>query len=162
MAERLPLNERERADLVAYLDGELHGEAARAIEAKINLYPEVRAEAESLKRAWDLLDFLPRHEPSPTFTERTVSRVVPLQPTIPLRPHRPWLMPAAWAASVLLAFAAGWAGYAWLVPARPGEDDLMRDLRIIENLPLYEPVGDMDFLRRLDQGDLFGRESSGG
>jgi len=34
-----PLDEQERADLVAYLDGELGGEAARALEAKLSLNP---------------------------------------------------------------------------------------------------------------------------
>ncbi|MGL4555560.1 MAG: anti-sigma factor family protein, partial [Gemmataceae bacterium] len=55
----VPLTARERADLVAYLDGELSGEAAESMEAKLNLDPRMRAEAESLKKAWDLLDFLP-------------------------------------------------------------------------------------------------------
>src|SRR3954451_13737717 len=56
------LSEQERADLVAYLDGELTGEAARALEAKITLDPQARAEAETLKRTWELLDFLPKPE----------------------------------------------------------------------------------------------------
>jgi anti-sigma factor RsiW len=161
MAGRLPLTEQERADLVAYLDGELHGEAARAVEARIHLYPEVRAEAESLKRAWDLLDFLPSPEPSPSFTERTLSRAVPLPATEPLARPRRWPLVTAWAASVVLAFAAGWSGYAWLVPWRPGERELVQDLRVIENYRLYEPAGDLDFLRRLAQGDLFGEDPNG-
>jgi anti-sigma factor RsiW len=152
------LTEQEQADLVAYLDGELHGEAARSVEAKLSLHPEVRAEAESLKRAWDLLDFLPHPEPSPQFTERTLSRLA--TPRRPRRARR-WLMPAAWAAAVLAAFAAGWAGYAWLVPARPGERELLHDLRIIENFRYYEPVGDMSFLGQLGQPDVFGDEQAG-
>src|SRR4051812_30678918 len=72
------LSEQERADLVAYLDGELTGEAARALEAKITLDPQARAEAETLKRTWELLDFLPKPEPSASFTHRTLSRINPV------------------------------------------------------------------------------------
>ncbi len=60
MADKQPLSEQEKADLVAYLDGELGGEAARSLEAKITLDPAARSEAETLKRTWDLLDYLPR------------------------------------------------------------------------------------------------------
>src|SRR5262249_40048474 len=60
MSKRRPLSEDERADLVAYLDGETTGDAKRAIEAKLNLDPVWRAEAASLKRTWNLLDYLPR------------------------------------------------------------------------------------------------------
>ena len=54
MTEPAHLSEQERADLVAYLDGELSGEAARAMEAKISLNPAIRAEADALRRAWEL------------------------------------------------------------------------------------------------------------
>ena len=64
MPNSSPLNERERADLVAWLDGELEGEAARA-------------EADALRKTWELLDYLPRPEPSASFTHRTLSRLAP-------------------------------------------------------------------------------------
>jgi anti-sigma factor RsiW len=67
-------------DLVAYLDGELGTDGNEAIEARIGLDPTVRAEADALKRTWDLLDYLPRPEPSPNFTERTLSRLEPVRP----------------------------------------------------------------------------------
>ena len=62
-------------ELVAFLDGELGAEENEAIEAKISLDAGVRAEADALKKTWDLLDYLPRPEPSPHFTERTISRI---------------------------------------------------------------------------------------
>src|SRR4051812_21353285 len=73
------LNAKEQADLVAFLDGELTGEAARALETKLSLDPAARAEAESLKRTWELLDFLPRSEPSPAFTQKTISKLAPIR-----------------------------------------------------------------------------------
>jgi hypothetical protein len=67
-------------ELVAYLDGELGVEGNHAIEARIGLDPTVRAEADALKKTWDLLDYLPRPEPSPNFTERTLSKLEPILP----------------------------------------------------------------------------------
>jgi anti-sigma factor RsiW len=159
MARKSAFTERERADLVAYLDGELEGEAARALEAKLSLSPEARAEAESLKRAWEMLDYLPRAEPSPHFTERTLSRLAPLRAARP--GWRRWMAAGAWAAGVLAAFAAGWVGFNRLVPAEPGERELVQDLRIVENKRLYELVPDLDFLKKLDDPDLFGEDGSG-
>ena len=75
MSERPPLSDEDRATLVAYLDGELDEDAVRQVEARISQDPTVRAEVESMKRTWELLDYLPRAEPSPTFTHRTVSLV---------------------------------------------------------------------------------------
>jgi anti-sigma factor RsiW len=162
MADRQPLTDKERAELVAYLDGELHGAAARAMEARLNLYPEVRAEAESLRRAWDMLDFLPRPEASPHFTERTISRILPV-PGAEIRtpPPQSFVVPILWAAAVVTAFLGGWAAYEWLIPHEPGERELVQDLRIIENFRLYEQADDIDFVRQLDQSELF-RDEVGG
>jgi len=79
MTEPSHFSEQERADLVAYLDGELTGEAARALEAKLSLDPAARAEADALRRTWELLDFLPRPQPSLRFTHRTLERLSPLR-----------------------------------------------------------------------------------
>jgi anti-sigma factor RsiW len=165
MAQGHPLSEDERADLVAYLDGELKGEAVRALEAKLQLHPEARSEAEALKKTWELLDFLPRAEPSASFTEKTLSRLVPIPGTekLPLRKAR-WrtrIFTAAWVAGVVLAFAVGWIGFKWLFPAYPGEQELIGDLRIIENKRLYDAIEDMDFLKQLGQPELFGDEQLG-
>jgi anti-sigma factor RsiW len=162
MAKQSPLTDRERADLVAYLDGELEGEAARALEVKLSLSPEARAEAESLKRAWEMLDYLPRADPSPHFTERTLSRLAPVTPGSLVHSRwRRWARAGVWAALVAGAFAAGWVGFNRLVPFEPGEREMVQDLRIIENLRLYEAVPDLDFLKALDQPDLFGEDGTG-
>jgi anti-sigma factor RsiW len=124
MAKRQPLTEQERAELVAYLDGELQGEAARAIEVRLSLDPAVRAEADSLRRAWDMLDFLPRPAVSSHFTERTLSRLHPVTADQLRSPRRRWLswaLAACWIVALVAAFLAGWAAYEWLVPASPTE-----------------------------------------
>ncbi len=63
------------AELVAYLDGELDPVAARKVEARLASDPVARAKAAELKKTFDLLDYLPRPEPSPTFTTRTLDRL---------------------------------------------------------------------------------------
>src|SRR5690349_7189114 len=106
MTEPSRLNEREQAELVAYLDGELSGEAARAMEAKLSLNPAARAEADALRRTWELLDYLPRPQPSPHFTHRTLDRLAPVR--IGDRRRRSRYLGLGWAAALLLS---GWAGY---------------------------------------------------
>ncbi|HXG10610.1 MAG TPA: hypothetical protein VNK04_12685 [Gemmataceae bacterium] len=162
MSEPPPLSDAEREELVAYLDGELDEEAARAVAARINVDPRVRAEAEALRGTWDLLDYLPRPEPSPSFTHRTLQRVSALRLTQPARrPWRVWQIAAGWAAAVVLATLVGFGGMEAFLARQPTDEDLIRDLRIIENKRLYEPVDDIDFLRKLAQPELFGDDSPG-
>ena len=40
-------------------------------------------------------------------------------------------------------------------------EDLTRNLRVIENMRFYEHVDDLNFLKSLDQPDLFGDDASG-
>ena len=166
-----PLTEEERADLVAYLDGELVGEAKRTVETRVNLDPTWRAEADALKRTWELLDYLPRPEPSADFTQRTLSLLEPIGPS---DQHRG--VGARWRLARWLPLGIGWAaagalaaavGYRAALPPRPplqqpGEQELLRDLRVIENKHYYDMVDDIDFLKQLDNPDLFGDEGIGG
>lgn len=166
MSDATPLNDEERADLVAYLDGEVKGEAARVIEARLVRDPGVRAEADALKQAWDLLDYLPRPEPSPNFTHRTLERLAPLKaeaarPT-PWQRWRKHALGAGWAAALVLAALAGHAAYQHYASHHPGDAELVRDLRLIENKRYYELGDSVEFLKQLDQPDLFAEEHPGG
>ena len=167
MSESTPLSDEDRATLVAYLDGELGEEEARHVEARISQDPAVRAEVESMKRTWELLDYLPRAEPSPSFTHRTMSRISAIRPaaTQPARagtPGPPWRRRLGWAAAMALAAAAGFAAVTFLLPPDRTDEELARDLRVIENRRLYEPIDDIDFLHALEQADLFGEDTTGG
>src|SRR5262249_19754208 len=113
MSNQPPLNEEERADLVAYLDGELDAAKARAVEDRIGKDPAARAEAETLKKTWELLDSLPRPEPSPSSTHRPLDRLAAMRPSgpTPAVPRRRWGLTAlGWVAAGLVAAAAGYAG----------------------------------------------------
>jgi hypothetical protein len=176
-----PLSDQDREDLVAYLDGELPESAAKTLEAKLNLDAEARAEAVALRKTWELLDFLPRPEPSASFTHRTMERLsvqVSLARAGWLGSGRwpRWVLGVAWAAVVLLAAGVGFAGVHFLAKEHPGDngprqerpdplaslgpkelkEKLVQDLRILENRRLYDNVDDLDFLRELDDPELFG------
>ncbi len=75
VADDGPAPDPFEAELVAYLDGELDGPEARRVEARLAKDPGARARAAELKKSFDLLDYLPRPEPSPTFTTRTIDKL---------------------------------------------------------------------------------------
>ncbi|HKI36741.1 MAG TPA: hypothetical protein VKA46_33105 [Gemmataceae bacterium] len=155
------MSNEDRATLVAYLDGELDEEAARQVEARMTQDPAVRAEVESLRRTWELLDYLPRAEPSPNFTHRTISLVTGEHKAALLarRRRRRRLFAAAWAAAVLLAALGGFGAVTLLVPREPTDEELAHDLRVLENRKLYDQVDSISFLKELDQPDLFGDDN---
>ncbi len=162
------------AELIAYLDGELAGPEAQEVEARLALDPAARAKAQAYKKTFDLLDYLPRPEPSPDFATRTLTRLQPAasssahaaSPTLPYAPpaaRRPPLW--VWLAAAVAAAAGGYAGHAALRayadrPARGTADWSYADARVIDNLPLYLGVDDLDFLRALDDPDLFAPDPS--
>lgn len=162
------LNPEEREDLVAYLDGELDEKKAQDVETRMHSDATLRAEADALKQAWDLLDYLPRPEPNTSFTQRTMQRLnlhhgvsTQTMPSAP-RPARRRLA-AVWAAGLLLALAGGFWGGQLLAPAptAPPDEALLRHLRVLELKHLYDRVEDLEELRALDHPDLFGDEPSG-
>jgi anti-sigma factor RsiW len=93
-----PIDAALKAQLIAYLDGELNEDEESAVEVRLNTDPAARREATALKQTWDLLDYLPKHEPSPTFTSKTLSRLdkVPVPPpSVPLTPPPASAVPTA-------------------------------------------------------------------
>jgi anti-sigma factor RsiW len=50
----------EDSDLVAYLDGELAGEAAASVDDQLAKNPKLRKQAEQYRKTFDLLDHLRR------------------------------------------------------------------------------------------------------
>lgn len=162
------LNDQDRANLVAYLDGELDAKTSAALEAKIHLDASARAEVESLRQTWGMLDYLPKPAPSTSFTNRTMERLslerMPVATGRMPIPASAWWRNVPWAAAVLAA-ALGGFGLANLIWPRGkdfAEEDavLVRHLRVIEKLPQYQGVEDLDFLLQLDHPELFGEEGS--
>lgn len=178
------------AELIAYLDGELEPAAARELEDRLDADPNLRARAEGLKRSYDLLDFLPKPEPSPTFATRTMDKL-PVSGTRPavstaetaatpapagfsslsftgMQPAAggpSWAWAACLALAVALALGIGYLGTAALrayvfpptEPKEPGNDSIpVADVRLIERLPLYAAVDDLEYLNQLGTPEFFG------
>ncbi len=163
-------------ELVAYLDGELDIDAAQAVAAKISLNPRLRAEADSLKRAWDVLDMLPRPQPSAGFSAKTISQALPALSAATVLPRPPAIttmasMPAVPAAgrswlpvAALLVAVGGLGGYfgrAGLIapPDERAKDAAMiGELSLLKNARLYRHVDDIEYLRKLDTPELFAED----
>jgi anti-sigma factor RsiW len=169
----MALSEDEKAELVAYLDGELDEAATQAVEAKVATDPDARAELDALKQTWGMLDYLPKASPSANFTHRTLERLTlenigdkATKPIPVASPARPWLARVGWAAAIVLALVGGYLVTLKFKPDQtpdpiPDADvPLLRHLRIAEKWRYYENVDDVDFARKLNHPDLFGEDPS--
>ncbi len=77
--EQLRLTPDERADLVAYIDGELPDASRGALSTKLTQSATARREVELLKKTWELLGHLPFPEVDPQFAERTITEIRQLE-----------------------------------------------------------------------------------
>lgn len=159
------------ADLIAYLDGELDGADAARVEDRLALDPAARSKAEAYKKTFGLLDYLPKPEPSPDFATRTLTKLQPALSAsglgatvgytgsaVAMPARTSWNGAIAWAAAAVVAVAGGFGAHAGLRPFvdPPRTDDLLfTDHRVIDHLPLYLAADDLDFVRQLDDPDLF-------
>ncbi len=171
----MPLNDDEKAELVAYIDGELDEEATQAMEARLATDPDARAEMDALKQTWGMLDYLPKASPSSNFTNRTMERLTlekvgpaPAAKTQPMPTRRRgWVVAASWLAVVALALGVGYLGVSHFapVPAQPDTSldpdlPLVRHLRIVEKWRWYENADDLEFVKKLAHPEMFGDDPS--
>jgi anti-sigma factor RsiW len=161
--EQLRLTPDERADLVAYVDGELPESHSRIISTKLTQSATARREVEMLQKTWELLDYLPLPQATGEFSEKTVSQIRRLE----LR-DRSWEPAvAAWSARLarimvyLLVGAAflgvGFALTRWVWPDPTTR--LVRDLTLAEHLDEYLEVGSFEFLSQLADSKAFGDDA---
>ncbi len=150
-------------ELTAYLDGELDPQAVKRVEERLGRDPAYHEELQRLQRAWDLLDRLPRASVNETFTKTTIEIVAiaasedaaAVQSAWPRRHRRQQLLGGlGLVAAGLVGFVAGH----WLWP-NPNEQ-LLRDLPVLENFELYYQADNIDFLRLLDEQGLFAEGES--
>jgi anti-sigma factor RsiW len=164
MADTPSLTDDDRAELVAYLDGELDATTAERVEERLRTDPRIRAEADAYRQTWALLDYLPQADPSPTLASRTMQQLSALR-TIPDPASRRWpsLRTWAWAAGLIAAAGIGYA----VTPSAQRTMDLdsdpvyLSESRLIENLPLYLAVENLEYLQTLDTIELFGEDAVG-
>ncbi len=155
--------DRIQEELVAYLDGELDDAASERVVARLRGDPTYRQKLNEMQATWDMLDELPRAEPTDSFTQSTVEMIAltseaeALNTTAQIEASRHW-MRLALAATVLLAALAGYYLIAQRLD-RPNQQ-LVQDLPVIENVDQYSVVENLEFLRELDASQLFHEEPS--
>lgn len=153
--EQQRLTSNERANLVAYLDGELNAAETQAIATKLTSSPPARRELESLRRTWELLDALPRPPAPADFTARTLAGLDVLAKADNAlldrldKGGRVLLKTGLLLTAAAVAFAAGYAATRWAWPDPTAR--LVRDLSLAEHLDEYRDVGTFSFLQRLDE-----------
>ncbi len=139
-------------ELVSYLDGELDAQEASRIEEALAANPQVRDQLRQLERSWQLLDELPRTHVDESFTRTTVEMIAvkaeedlhAIQSELPRRQRR---LTVAVVGGLLAAGVVGFAAVAMI--AHQADENLLRDLPVIENLDQYREVEDLEFLRML-------------
>jgi len=151
--EQLRLTPDERADLVAYIDGELPEGISRALATKLTQSATGRREVEMLKKTWELLGHLPVPEVSPQFSERTLTAIRRIEATSPTwnAGVKKWTTKAAHLlAYTLMAVVAFGMGYFCTFSIWPDPSaKAARDLGMLEHLDEYLEAGSFDFLTEL-------------
>lgn len=160
--EQQRLSPVERANLVAYLDGELNEAESRAIATKLSLSPTARREVDALEQTWELLEQLPRVKAPENFTERTLTEVRKVEEVggrienAVLANVSRVARAAVWVGISTLAFGLGYALTQWVWPNPTAR--LASDLSVAEHLDEYRDVGDFEFLKELANSPQFGTE----
>jgi anti-sigma factor RsiW len=158
--EQLRLTPDERADLVAYVDGELPEAHSRMISTKLTQSATARREVEMLQKTWELLDHLHRPEAPEQFSEKTISHIRRLEMN-----ERSWEPAVAlWSARLgrlmvylllgAVSLGAGFSFTRWVWPDPTKR--LVQDLTLAEHLDEYLEVGSFDFLKELADSKEFG------
>ncbi len=149
---------KQEAELVAYLDGELAGDAAAQVDGELAKNPQLRKQAEQYRKTFDLLDHLPLPEPSPNFASRTLTQ---LQPNLSQQQrvnssHRVWRFYLLACLLMLTAVALGLAFPFFLNNPDPRKNDAsLDDMPVVEALPMYFAADNLEFTRSLDAANLF-------
>ena len=145
-------------ELVAYLDGELVGDAATHVDEQLARNPRLRQQAEQYRKTFDLLDHLPLPEPSPNFASRTLTQLQPnlSQQRAAARPSRAWPQYLIVAGMMFLALVLGAAiPLATATPDNRKNDDSLDDTPVVEALPLYFAVDNLEFAKSLLSANVF-------
>lgn len=157
--EQLRLTPDERADLVAYVDGELPESASRALSTKLTQSATARREVEMLRKTWELLGHLPMPAVDPQFSERTLTEIRRLDLKSPawessVKIWSSWaVLAGVYLAAAVLASGLTYGAAHWLWPDPSAR--LARDLSIAEHLDEYLEVGSFEFLDELVEAPEF-------
>lgn len=148
-------------ELVAYLDGELSRENVSRVEDALSENAEYRLRLKQLQQAWDMMDDLPQSAMDESFTKSTVELVVvsaESEVMATVKRWKTWRF-GVWAVSLAAVCVMVWGGSA-LVNRLGGRDNqqLLNDLPLVQEIDVYDPIDNMDFLEELDASGVFAEE----
>ena len=150
-------------ELVAYLDGELNVARRRDIERLLAEDPSIRQRLQSMEQAWETLDVLSASSVDESFTQSTVEMVAMAAETDAqeLAQNNVRRRSTAWMtrlSGIAAAVAIGFLGVR--IFGDDPNDQLLRDLPVIENVDHYRHVESIEFLRRLHAEAMFAQETN--
>ena len=159
--DELPPDPLEEA-LVAYLDGELQGEARASVERQIAENPQARQRLQQMQRAWDMLDMLGRVDSNEKFARTTVEMVAVAASQDVQTEQADWKKSVRWSrwllgAGIALSLLLGYVATNYALTRH--DRQLVQDLPVIEHLDEYQSIPSVQFLQRLEQDKLFSAES---
>jgi len=151
--------------LVAYLDGELDDEGVRRVEELLATDSKVRERLERFEGTWDLLDHLEQAHLDEVFTRTTLEMVAvaAADDVQQQQDQAPRLRRKRWLIGSTGVLAAGLAGFLAVFLFWPDPNQqLLRDLPVLERLDQYRQIDDFHFLELLleNQEDLFAAEDT--
>ena len=163
MSSESNISDEQRADLVAYLDGELDEQSAIDIEQTLASSQAARDELQALQHTWEMLDLLPERKASNSFAELTLAtvKISRSNKTVPeatkarhrlTRPVHRGIF-AIWAVGLVLS---AWVGFI-VMHRSPAEkwDPLLDELSVIENVDILTEIESVEYLRALQESKLF-------
>lgn len=159
------LTTEQRADLVAYVDGELDEAATARIEKLLAENPIARKEVESLISTYELLGALPQPRASQEFVDTTLAtaRLQDVQGDLTesraYRAAQQGLRYAGWIAAMIVCGLIGYSVTRFWIPSE--YDGFVRDLDVVRRLDQFQEVGDVSFLDRLAGDPLLMDEMRG-
>lgn len=163
-------SDKEKEELVAYLDGELPDEAASRVEKSLVDDASVRSEVEQLTKTFDLLDLLPTSKASDGFAEKTLTAIrtqesvqepkvdnkksfVKKSQSNISQQATAWGIRGVAFLGLMFVAAVGFNG-AFRQNSEP-IDELLTEFPVIQRLDEYEEIGDVEFLKSLSESGLF-------
>jgi anti-sigma factor RsiW len=146
-----------RANLPAYLDGELKASTASAVRRHMKRCPACAARARLLADSWEVLD---EDVPPPVrsgFTGRMMERVAREKELIPLqaraRARRRLRRILSGVSGVAAGLVVGFGLYAWsgfeAAPTSPIEREVSRSLTFLEDVDLLDEIATVEVIDQL-------------
>ena len=151
-------SQRIDEQLSAYLDGELSGVEKHKLEEQICNDPAIKHRFESLQKNWSLLDQLSTKEVNPDFAASTVEMVAIRSsgnPEVDCNKFS-WEACPRWlliSGAAVIAVAIGYFTTIALIDDRNGF--LLEHLVLLENLPEYQLVDDITFIKQIGKIEYF-------